>query len=77
MLPRGPTYEATRSTYNGLIRANWRQFADVLVDVAADPNIGVAGANSNTTYFDPDAIHLNNTGYAIVATLVKATLGLQ
>jgi hypothetical protein len=35
--------------------------------VGSNPNIGIAGANTNTAYYAPDANHLNSTGLAIAA----------
>ena len=62
-----PVFEANRQDLNLLIRINWREFADALVDVAADPNLGEAGAELNPEYFCPDRVHLNNNGLGLVA----------
>lgn len=44
---------------------------DYTVDLAADSRLSNA---SDTTYFDPDGVHLNDTGYGVVTALVKAVL---
>lgn len=64
------TFEADRQTVNTNIRNNWATFADAVADVAANTDIGEAGDDLNLTYY-PDGVHLNNTGYAIVADLVR------
>lgn len=79
MLPRpntgaDPTIEVHRTAYNSDIRSNWTGFADALADVGADSNIGAASANTNLTYYNSDQIHLNDTGYGVVASIVKAQL---
>jgi lysophospholipase L1-like esterase len=70
----GPNFEPRRQELNRLIRANWESFADMLIDIAADPRLGPAGAEYNTTYFTPDRVHLNNHGYGLVAAIVKTRL---
>ena len=67
MFPRTGITEADRITLNANIRTNWATFADALADCGNDPVMGVAGAQNNTTYYDPDKIHPNSTGYAIIA----------
>jgi lysophospholipase L1-like esterase len=68
------THEANRLTVNTSIRDNWEDFADALVDVAADSRIGDVADTSNTTYYY-DLVHLTNAGYAIVADLTRDALG--
>lgn len=62
-------FETQRGIFNASIAANWRTFADALVDVAADSRLQDP---TNATYFNPDLVHLTAAGYAIVAALVKA-----
>jgi lysophospholipase L1-like esterase len=57
-----------KTTVNASIAANWPTFADGYVDLAADSRLS---NSSDTTYYDPDTIHLNNTGYGVVAALFK------
>lgn len=63
-------YAADRLTINTWIRANWASFCDGFFDPAADSRIGDAGDEANTTFYN-DRAHLNGTGYAIVAALVR------
>lgn len=64
--------ETYKDNLNNLMRADWPQFADGLVDMAANVNLGADGACSNTTYFQIDCIHLttfsntNLVGYNFV-----------
>jgi lysophospholipase L1-like esterase len=79
MLPRSAagtsvTFEADRQTFNTSLRAGYTAFADSLADVASDTRIGVSGNELDLTYYNSDKIHLNNTGYAIVATIAKAAV---
>lgn len=62
-------FEAQRTTYNGLIRANYTHFADGILDVAADSRIGDAGDETNATYYAGDNVHLNSTGYGVISAL--------
>jgi lysophospholipase L1-like esterase len=64
----GSSSHATRYLiYNALIRSQWVEFADAMVDVVADPRL----ANSaNTAFFSTDKVHLNAAGQAVVASLV-------
>jgi hypothetical protein len=79
ILPRSdaksyPGFEINRQDLNYLIRCHWREFADALVDVAADPNLGENGAELNQEYFNPDRVHLNNNGLGLVARHVYDTI---
>src|SRR5581483_4729600 len=69
-------WDTQKNTYNGHIRSGWPSFADALADVAANANIGADGAYANTTYFAAGGVHLNDTGYAIVAGIVQAQLAI-
>lgn len=63
-------FETSRQTFNSYLRANWGAFSDGLADIAADPRIGDAGDDLDTTYY-PDKAHLNATGYGIVADIMR------
>lgn len=65
--------DAVKNTLNGLIRAQWKQFADDLADVASNANIGADGAFANGTYFT-DGIHLTAAGASIVAGFFNTSL---
>src|SRR5258708_7102068 len=68
------TFEAGRQSVNTLIRANWKSFADALSDIASDSRIGNAGDELDTTYYTTDKVHMNNTGYGVVASYVTAAI---
>lgn len=82
-----PTFEADRQTVNAALLADFPTatgqtritsggaYADYLIDVGADPTIGCAGCQTNTTYY-ADLVHLTNAGYAIVADYVKKAIQL-
>jgi lysophospholipase L1-like esterase len=79
MLPRSdasalPTTEAAREQLNDLLRSNWQEFADALVDVAADPGLGAPGDELNQEYYQSDRVHLNDNGLGTVARLVYQTV---
>ena len=63
--------DSGKNLLNALLRQNWPQFADGLVDVAANPNIGADGASANGTYFFTDGIHLLTAGDTIVAGIAS------
>jgi lysophospholipase L1-like esterase len=67
-------FETDRQTVNTSIRANYTSYADALADVAADNRIGDFGDSDDTTYYDADKTHLNDTGYAIVASIVATAI---
>jgi hypothetical protein len=52
------TKEAYKDQLNAQLRQLWPTFADGLVDLAANVNLGADGACSNITYFNADCIHL-------------------
>lgn len=80
-------FEANRQSVNAMLLADFPSatahtniytgaaYADYLVDVGADSTIGLAGQESNTTYYT-DLVHLTNAGYAIVAAYVKNAISL-
>jgi hypothetical protein len=61
-LPKTTPYETNRITFNTNVVATWPTFADGLANVGGDPVIGIAGANTNTTYYDAAANHLSPAG---------------
>jgi lysophospholipase L1-like esterase len=69
-----PTFEADRQTVNSSIRANWASYADALADVGADALIGQPLASDNTTYYNADKVHMNATGYGVVASIVASAV---
>lgn len=76
LLPRtefngNPTKTAAWSAMNTWLRANYTSWANAIADVQADSRIGDIGDENDTTYFDADKVHLNNTGYGVVAGIVR------
>lgn len=69
MLPR-TNLEVQRVQFNSLVRSNWATFADGIADVALDSRIGDFGDNTDLTYYAPDQIHLNATGYGVAASII-------
>ena len=69
-------FENRRQFINTNLRANWSSFADKLIDVAADPRIGDAGDEMDTTYYF-DQVHLTSAGDAIVVNLIVSALNIQ
>jgi lysophospholipase L1-like esterase len=68
------TWDARRADYNTRIRTNWASFADAIADVAADSRIGDDGDNNDTTYYQVDAVHPNDTGAGIIAGIIKTAV---
>lgn len=71
ILPRNPavtpaSFEPNRIAFNAQLRTTFGDFADRLVDVAADPLMGNAGDELATTYY-ADGVHPNDAGDARIA----------
>jgi hypothetical protein len=49
-----------KDSYDALMRQNWANWADMLIDVAANPNWGADGANANTFYMT-SGVHWSTT----------------
>lgn len=67
-------FETRRTDLNNYLAANFATSADALVDLRTDAQISAAGASDNTTFFDPDKIHMTIAGYARVAAIVTPVL---
>lgn len=62
--------EPWRSALNTLIRTGYSEHADGLIDIGGHPILGAAGAYNDATYFNStDKVHLNATGWQIVAEI--------
>lgn len=62
--------EATRQTYiSGVVAASAGQGV-ILARLDQDPNIGQAGDSQNLTYYEPDQIHPNAAGVAIITSII-------
>ncbi len=72
-------FELDRILYNTAIRNNMagsNPMADVLYDVGADTTIGLAGQQTNGTYYQGDNIHPSTAGHVIIAAGVVTALGV-
>lgn len=67
-------FEATRFLANALIRTHWAEYADALVDVAADPNFTKENAYNNATYYQSNKIYLTRAGYKLIANQVQTAI---
>ncbi len=79
MLPRTdgvcpPSFETQRQQFNAMLRVGWAGFADVLIDVGADPFLGRPGCEADARFFSGDLVHLNNNGLALVAGRARMLL---
>ncbi len=72
----GGQFDAQNQALNLLIRNNWSQFADALTDLAGNTNLGATSAYLNATYFNADGIHLTDTGYSLVGSIVQNTINI-
>lgn len=61
-------FENDRTVLNSFLAANYTAFADALADVAGDTRLQ---DYNNATYFAADKIHLTDSGYGVVAELIK------
>ena len=68
------TFEAARLAFDAMLRDTWDGFADGLADIAADDRIGDTGDNLDRQFYRPDALHLNNAGNAVMATVAAPVL---
>lgn len=82
-----PTVESARQTHNAALAADFptavatrirsgAAYADYLIQVGSDPDIGAPGAELDTTFFSPDKVHLKDAGQAIVAGYATAVMNL-
>jgi hypothetical protein len=68
-------FETARVEYNAKVVAGAAANGYSLADRAGNSMIGCASCNTNLTYFYVDNIHLNNTGYAIMAPIDGGAIG--
>lgn len=66
-------FNEKRNQVNQLIRGNWSQFSNVLIDLAADPSIGLDSSAANATYYF-DGTHMTAAGQTVYANLVHAAI---
>jgi hypothetical protein len=63
--------ETARQDCNTLLLANTDPAIDEVVDLAGDTRLD---DSTDTTYYHPDQLHLNATGYAVVAELMEPSV---
>jgi len=71
MLPRttgAPNFDTNRDEFNDLLIANADDVFDIVIDTTANPDLQ---DQNDTTYF-ADTTHLNDTGQAVLASMVVA-----
>jgi len=67
--------DSWKNTLNGLIRPAWSEWADGLIDMAANPNLGADGAYSNLAYFNSDQTHPTpNAEYNIITFMMQQAI---
>jgi lysophospholipase L1-like esterase len=73
MLPRSVGTEIERQNLNNALRSDYESFADALADVET-LSMGAAGANANTTWYNADGTHPNDTGHGLLAGLISGVM---
>jgi lysophospholipase L1-like esterase len=71
MLPRGAGLETERGNFNSALVSGAAGLGHKLARLDLNATIGAAGANSNTTYYQADAVHPNDAGATIMARIFK------
>jgi lysophospholipase L1-like esterase len=60
-------YNTRKDALNAYHLANWTNYADRIVNFANQPLLTNPGAATNTTYFDPDFLHIRDAGYQLIS----------
>lgn len=64
-----------QQSWNAYLRANYASNGiDLVSDLASNPLVGQAGAETSGTYFDADKVHMTAAGYALVASIAASAL---
>ena len=71
---RPETFEAGRLAFDAMLRDGWDEFADGLVDVAADHRIGDTGDEMDGQFYLEDQLHLTSAGNAVMASVAAPVL---
>ena len=78
ILPRA-TFDAKKEGYrtaaNATLRDQWKEFADGIADLAANPAFSDPRVSSNNDLYAADGVHLTGFGYQIVASDMAAAVG--
>jgi lysophospholipase L1-like esterase len=71
----GGTFDAAAEAYNALLLEQYRAMnADGVIDFAANPLVGAAGAATNPIYFQSDQTHPTQAGQALMAAAMSNAL---
>lgn len=71
MLPRLGVSETDRAAYNALLVSGATTYGYQLARLDLDPDMGVAGAYTNTTYFQADGTHPTDAGHDRIAHVIQ------
>jgi lysophospholipase L1-like esterase len=71
MQPRGAGVETERGNFNTALVSGAAGLGHKLARIDSDPDIGQAGQNTDTTYYQSDAVHWNDAGAAKAARIFK------
>ncbi len=76
ILPRdaGGDFEARRIALNQIMRDHYTEYADALVDLSTNTNIGLADCEKKREFY-PDGVHTSAKANGIIAEMVAAKLG--
>lgn len=66
--------DSSKNTLNTWMASNVPQAGVFLIDVAANANLGADGSYTNTTYYQPDGIHLTDAGAAIFGGIIGSAV---
>lgn len=58
--------DTNKNTLNNYIRQNAIMGGYIVADFASDPHLGCDGCSANTTYFNADGVHPNQTGQNLI-----------
>jgi lysophospholipase L1-like esterase len=73
-LPRSGLDETTRGNFNTAVVSLAASLGVSCARFDLDPNIGVAGAQTNTTYYQGDQTHPTNAGQEIMAGIIEGIM---
>jgi lysophospholipase L1-like esterase len=79
IIPRGtfnPKMEGNRKSTNEMLRGHWSEFADGLVDLAANPAFNDPAALTNVNLYVEDRVHLTDLGNQIIANEMVAQVAM-
>lgn len=74
MLPRQGIKETERGDYNTALVGGASTYGYKLARLDQNANIGLAGCDADTTYFNTDRIHPKNAGQTVIAATIYAAM---